>query len=160
MARKSRTAASDGLAPDPQRAQQQQRRICCRRLEPCPTEHLVDAGSRHAVGYQRHADCLDANQVAILDRHERRSKHSDRTATNVRENLVTLRAKCGYGFAVFAPSAVRLVSVYRVRLGKRGYLPAPRNRWSRQSGLYCRRGQGLNHLDAMFARVVGRQRAL
>ncbi len=53
---------------------------------------------------------IDSSQVAILDRQAVQVEAFRQDATNVRENLVTIRAEARIGFAVFAPSAVRLVS--------------------------------------------------
>lgn len=53
---------------------------------------------------------LDASQVAILDRMSVVTEAFREDATNVQQNLVTLRSEARIGFAVFAPSAVRLVS--------------------------------------------------
>ena len=53
---------------------------------------------------------LDSSQVAILDRMSAVVEAFRTDATNIRENLITLRAETRLGFAVYAASAVRLVS--------------------------------------------------
>ena len=53
---------------------------------------------------------LDASQVAILDRMGAVVEMFREDSTNVRSNTVTIRAEARMAFAVFAPSAVKLVS--------------------------------------------------
>ena len=54
---------------------------------------------------------LDASQVAILDRMSAVVEAFREDGSNVRENMVTLRSEARMAFAVFAPSAVQLVTV-------------------------------------------------
>ena len=53
---------------------------------------------------------LDASQVAILDRMGAVVEMFREDSTNVRTNTVTVRAEARMAFAVFAPTAVRLVT--------------------------------------------------